>query len=288
MSLESITKGAVNLNIYMAVIRKLEDAVSECENGSNRPKTLSWDEAVAFYTGSREGTDGKDTGKLLHELADTRCANFHTCGADAHKASGHAKVNHEIFQHFKLGQRNLLEGNCEQARINKNFIESRMIIPMIQGTLRYAHINGNEATKNEKAAAEGSAFAAAVLPHVHACNPAAAAKIHENMNFGASTSFPEVKRALEETYGCMQISCEDVGGYYDKAANEYFEGAAPCTGTGSSGGGANALGIAVGVTLIAVCVVAGAVFVARKRRMATEKAPPKRNPIFVTPEEPFT
>lgn len=281
---EAITKGTVSMNIYMAVIRKMEDAVAECERGSSRPKTLSWDEAVAFYTGSKEGTNGQPTGELLHELADSRCANFHTCGSDAHKASGHAKVNYEIFQQFKFGQRNLANGNCAGARENKELIENRMMIPMIQGILRYAHINGDPETKNTKYAAEGTAYAAAVLPLVNSCNPRAAEAINANMNFGASTSFYHVKNALQETYKCLGITCEDVGGYWDAASAEYFEGAGPCTGTGGSG--VNAVAIAVVITIAVVGIVAAAVVIARRRRKA--EAPPKKNPIFVTPEEPFT
>lgn len=274
------------MNVWMAVIRKMDDAIAECEMGSSRPKTLSWDEAVAFYTGSLEGKDGKSEGVMLHELADERCANFRTCGAEADKASGHSKVNHEIFQQFKFGQRNLMEGECDEARSNKNFIENRMIIPMIQGTLRYAHINSNPSTANEKAAAEGTTFAATILPLVHSCNPSAAAAIHENMNLKASTSFYHVKNAFQETYECMGITCEDVGGYYDAAAGTYFEGAEPCSGSGKSG--SSAVGVSIGIIIAVVAVVGGAVFVARRRRMKEVSAPPKKNPIFVTPEEPFT
>lgn len=56
------------MNIYMAVIRKMEDAISECENGSSRPKTLSWDEAVALYTGSKEGKDGRPQANFFMSL----------------------------------------------------------------------------------------------------------------------------------------------------------------------------------------------------------------------------
>ena len=282
---EGVQKGAVNLNVWMAVIRKMNDAVVACETKSSKPKTLDWDEAVAFYTGSTEGTDGSGEGHLLHQLADTRCANFRTCGADADKASGHSKVNHEIFQQFKLGQRNLLAGNCAEVRANKELIESRMLIPMIQGTLRYAHIQSNPDTATEKGAAEGAAFAAAILPVVHSCNTKEAELIYENMKMGASstTNFDHVKNAFQKTYPCMQVSCEDVGGYYDAANAEYFEGAAPCTGTGSSAG--KAFGVAFGVIIAVVAVIVAGLFVVRRRRRASVQAPPRKNPIFVHSEE---
>ena len=46
-------------------------------------------EAVAFYTGALEGTDG--SGNLLHStLADKRCVNFKTCGREGNKLTGTA------------------------------------------------------------------------------------------------------------------------------------------------------------------------------------------------------
>lgn len=283
---EGIQKGAVALNVFMAVVRKMEDAITNCEKKGSKPITLDWDEAVAFYTGSLEGTDGSGDGYLLHQLADERCGNFHTCGENADKASGHAKVNHEIFQQFKLGQRNLKAGNCAEVKANKEFIERQMIIPMIQGTLRYAHIQSNGETATEKGNAEGATFAAAVLPIVHSCNPRDAEIIYDNMKLGASsTNFGHVKNSLQATYRCMGVSCEDVGGYYDSVTNEYFEGAAPCTGSGSSGG--KALAVSVGVIIACAAIIGGALYVLRHRRRTTQPDPPKKNPIFVTPVDDF-
>jgi hypothetical protein len=280
--IEGVQKGVVNLNIWMAVIRKMNDAVYACETNPSKPRTMDWDEAVAFYTGSKEGSDGKGQGALLHQLADERCKNFNTCGADGNEVTGTSKVNHEIFQQLKLGQRNLLAGNCAEVRANKELIESRMLIPMIQGTLRYAHIQSNPSTASEKTAAEGAAFAAAILPMVHSCNTQDAELIYENVKMGApSTNFQHVKNAFQKTYSCMQVTCEDVGGYYDAANSEYFEGAAPCTGSEKG----NALGIAFGVIITVVAVVVAGLFVVRRRRRAAVRAPPKKNPIFVHSEE---
>lgn len=287
MLTEGVKNGVVSLNVWMAVIRKMEDAVLSCEKKLAQPVTMEWDEAVAFYTGSSEGTDGSGNGYLLHQLADDRCVNFHTCGADGDKTR--SKVNHAIFQEFKLGQRNLLEGKCDEVRINKELIETHMIVPMIQGTLRYAHIQSNPDTKTQKAAAEGAAFAAAVLPIIHACNPNDAQMIYDNLKLGASsTNFGHVKNSLQASYQCMGITCEEVGGYYDSVSGEYFEGAAPCSGTGSSSSGGNAVGASVGVLIAVAAVIGAALFVVRRRRRTSEQAPPKKNPIFVTPDEPFT
>jgi hypothetical protein len=97
-----------------------------------------------------------------------------------------------------------------------------MTVPLVQGTLRYAYrvgtIAADQSTKN---AAEGSTFAAALLPLVNYCNPASAATVAGEMKFGlfnVDTSladypdFAAVKTALESTYPCLGITCAQVGG----------------------------------------------------------------------------
>merc|ERR1712048_323413 len=53
--------------------------------------------------------------------------------------------------------------------------------------------------------------------------------IMDNMKIGASsTSFAAVKTAFENTYACMNITCEEVGGLWFSAQGNYYEGAEPC------------------------------------------------------------
>ena len=60
---EAIKKGTAYMNIWMYVIREMEDALDDCKEGCtlencNDDPVHAWDEAVAFYTGSLELTDG--------------------------------------------------------------------------------------------------------------------------------------------------------------------------------------------------------------------------------------
>jgi hypothetical protein len=256
----------------MYVIREMEDALDDCQIGCidcNDDPVHAWDEAVAFYTGSLEGTDGSGTGVLLHSLADKRCANFKTCGQDGQELEGISKINHDIIQQFKAGQSDLLQGKCDDARKKKERIAQLMYVPMIQGTLRYAFITATESTSGEKGEAEGATFAAAVLPMIHACNEGDAQKIYDNMSVGSgkSTDYKAVKQAFEKNYGCMKISCSDVGGLYDDGNMEYFEGMAPCS-RGSSKSSKSKVGIAVGsiVGVLVVIVVAGLLLRRSRRR----------------------
>merc|ERR1712194_589553 len=94
-------------------------------------------------------------------------------------------------------------------------------IPLIQGTLRYAHKIEKKDTE-EKGQAEGATFASGVLPHVHAQGAkggAAAQIIYDNMKVSNNpqTDFSAVKEAFESVYAEMGIDCELIGGYPTKA-----------------------------------------------------------------------
>merc|ERR1740124_1476602 len=65
---EAAKKGTAYMNVWMYVIREFEDAIDDCNIDSidnNYDAAHAWDEGVAFYTGSLEGTEGKgDDGKM--------------------------------------------------------------------------------------------------------------------------------------------------------------------------------------------------------------------------------
>merc|ERR1712164_70816 len=122
---EVIQKGISYLNVFPYVIWEMQDAINDCHDGdlsSNDAATktfgesvYAWDEAVAFYTGSREGTAkggvGDLSGGMQYYLANKRCENFGTCTADTDgdNWSGSSKVNQEVFDLFDLGKRQLKE-----------------------------------------------------------------------------------------------------------------------------------------------------------------------------------
>merc|ERR1712087_383388 len=228
-----IKKGTAYINIWMYVIREMEDALDDCQEACtiencNDDPVHAWDEAVAFYTGTLEGADGSGSGKLAYALADKRCQNFKTCGDMADQTTGSSKVNMEIFKNFGVGKQKLLAGQCASVRTEKANIEMLMTIPLIQGTLRYAWKTDNEAY-SEKAEAEGTVFALGVAPLVAKCDPAAAEVIASNLVVGqaGTCDFPAVKAAFESVYDCMGVDPAMVGGLYDDATGEYFVDAAP-------------------------------------------------------------
>jgi len=134
-----------------------------------------------------------------------------------------------------------------------------MVVPLIQGTLRYAYILCAQLGKAltgkdlEKAEAEGAVFAASVLPLVYACDEDAAETIYNNMRTGASGlhDYSVVKSAFESVYECMGVRNADVGGLWSDETGSYLAGAAPLKVSSSSG--------EPNIGLIVGCVVAGIV-----------------------------
>jgi len=263
---QCIKKGTAYMNVFMYVIREFEDALDDCKDSCiycNDDPVHAWDEGVAFYSGTMEGEQGEGSGKLLHALADKRCGDYNTCVED----TSNSKVNMELFQLFNVGQGQLQTGKCADARVTKDKIVDLMYIPLIQGTMRYAHKVDKLGLTGDKEKAEGAVFAAAVLPRIADANADAANTIYENMKVGAtSTDFKAVRKAFESTYGKLNIQCNDVGGLVD-GAGKYYEGAAPCedSSTKSSSTGAT-VGIVIGSVGGAVAVASlGYIFFLRGR-----------------------
>merc|ERR1711869_133007 len=223
-------KTSAYMNVWMYVIREFEDAIDDCKAGCidcNDDPVHAWDEGVAFYTGSLEGTDGSGSGKMIYALADKRCTNFGTC-----TAAGGSKVNEELFKLFTKGKVALQQRKCDEAKPLKKSIVELMSVPLVQGSLRYAY-KVAKLSGGSKEFAEGAAFSAAILPRIHACSATAAKTISDNMNMETvedarmSAGFTAVKEAFESTYACLGINCAQIGGLI-VSGTEYYPGFSPC------------------------------------------------------------
>ena len=286
---EFTKKGTAYMNSWMYAIREFEDAIDDCTVGDLTSNALSsgpvhaWDEGVAFYAGSTMEFDHllagnlptlDQKGKLAYTLANKRCKNFKTCGPSGDEILGEAKVNIDLFDDFRRGQHELLVGNCAAVVPYKDAIVKKMTVPLIQGTLRYAYkVKNLQGTPKEKG--EGAIFAAAVLPQVHACSPAHAKTIFDNMRADASPTvdFMAVKRAFEACYSSMGVTCKDVGGLYRDATNGYYmdngDDASPCVDPSSSADDdsttvAVAAGIGGGVGAVLLLLVIFMIFKEKK------------------------
>jgi hypothetical protein len=255
---EFVQKGTSYMNSWMYAIREFEDAIDDCAKGeltgnagSTDDSVHAWDEGVAFYVGSipsdamyAEGDQLKKADKTQYGgvqpyvLANKRCKNFKTCGADGNAVSGEAKVNQDLWPLFNGGNQLILTGNCGDVVSIKNQIARKMTVPLVQGTLRYAFKQSAQTQSDlAKAKAEGGVFAAAVLPQVWKCSPEHAATIYKNMNVNNENTvdFNAVKAAFEACYSNMGITCAEVGGLWDKDNSKYYSGVGGTTNKGEAG-----------------------------------------------------
>ena len=138
-----LVQGTAYMNAWMYVVREYEDAIDDCNAGCiggltnadcnqwSAKAVHAWDEGVAFYTGSLEGTDGAGSGVMPYALADKRCANFRTC-LDEDGASGTATVNDNLFDEFGIGIDLLNRGKCAEVPEVVRKIVAQMSVPLIQ------------------------------------------------------------------------------------------------------------------------------------------------------------
>lgn len=229
------------MNVFMYVLREFENGLDYCGDRDYDEGVKFWDKGVAYYTGSSQKQNGQGTGYLLYELANKRCKNFKTCGingdSDGNSGGSNSQVNHEFLELARIGQAQIRNADCKEARITKEKIADIMYIPLVQGTLRYAYkMSIGDAGEKEKG--EGAVFAAAVLPRVFAANPDSAKIIYDNMHVGStSTDFKVVKEAFESEYKNMNIKCDQVGGILHTEG--YVSGASPCKSSSDDDGETN-------------------------------------------------
>ena len=274
--IQGVKKGTVFLGFWMWVLYELEAGIDNCVTGQagNSNAVHRWDEGVAFYTGSLQTTQDTASGNMMYALSQKRCINFNTCGPAGGALTGISQANTKVFAAFNSGLKALEEGRCTDIRPFLDTATAHGAVPLIQGALKYAYTKAGS-TRSTKALAEAATFAAAILPRVASCSSADAAIIYDALKIGAtSTDFKVVKKAFENNYACMNITCADVGGYMEDGV--YLPDAAPCTGSSGSDDDMKQIGLIlsiVGGTLCGIGILFGARMMMKKSKAKKGGAP---------------
>lgn len=214
----------------LQLIGELENAVEECQTCSFPMETCSAvnsiDQAVAYYVGSL----AQGLGNLMYTLADFSCMDFKTCGFAGESFFGASSVNLELFPSFEIMKYSIIEQQCSRARTHKDLLISKLFVPLIQSTLKSLYEMESLDHPTEEAEAQAFMYATSILPLVHNCNPKDASSILNHVRIGQEGKgrFAAVKKALENNYVCMKVTCEEIGGYYDGSVSRYYPGAEPC------------------------------------------------------------
>ena len=272
---QAVQRGTVALSLYMFVIRELENAITDCEDGCidgqcDATRTNSIDIAMSLYAGSLEGQTGSGDGVLMYSLADQRALDFRTAGPSGNHDAGTSWVNLELVKEFKRSQLAFKRRGCTALRGHKERIANLMKVPLVQSTLLYAY-NREFDISTEETEAAGATFTAALLPYLHQCSPNDAQKIYENMAVGSGTvNFGQVKRLLQKHYGCLGVTCEQVGGLW--TVDGYIPGAAPCSGKDSGGPTGPLTLLLVSASLVTVVLLSAYLrsrYLRQRRRMSS-------------------
>lgn len=217
---QTAIKGAQYQNVWMYVIHEMEDAINDCVDNqptSNIGGVKAWDEAWAFYCGSKPGKSGaikrgRAAGCSTWTLGQKRCTQSGTC----QKGGKFAKANVELKKLFKKGMKQLSLQQCNSLLKTKNKIIVHMTAPLIQGLLRYIVVTKKAVSSDkDKPHAEGWAFAAAVLPLINHCNANSARTLVKNLKPNASPpmsdSIDTVANVVHRVLGCLGLNCRCVG-----------------------------------------------------------------------------
>lgn len=246
MRAELATKGAVFQAVWMYMLHEMEEAIVQCKAGNvYRSDTSSsaphrWDEFWAFYAGSLEDADGSGDGEFMWALAEKRCPQFATCDPRGRTAL----ANEKALELAISGLEGTLTGDCASVETAFNAIVDISSIPLVQGLLKNVHdvdpaVNGGSCSSGacsyDEAWGEGWAFAAALLPRLHECDPDVAELLRKNLDVDNGDGVPmkdgyrAVKAKIETTYSCLGITCADVGAY--QSFDGIYEGMDACTDT---------------------------------------------------------
>jgi len=270
MKNELIKKGTAYQTNWMYVIHEFEDAISDCEAGDIFANDLTatgsaphaWDEGWAFYAGSLEGEDGtKGDGVLQYNLANKRGGRMATTVAGA---SGTATANVRALAAAKTGRDLIANEQCEEAKASMASIKKEMLLPLVQGLVEYAYKADPKSDYECKYASdasiaclkewgEGWSFAAGALPLIDQCDSKVAEMVVANLGvtstFGPITAgkmtpktlageqvkdgFVAVKEQVETVYGCLGLTCREVGEWTNDGAVPV--GMEMCKGSGGGG-----------------------------------------------------
>ena len=218
------------------VFRELEHANFLCNAGDcnedscfGKPAVHEVDEAVAFWVGSLEGTDGSGNGVLMYDMAENRAEESGTV------TSGLSGTNTMMLALFTAAKDAIVDADCaggEKATSSLALIQN---IPLVQTLLKYSKLTSGTGT-TPGLEAERVAAAINILPIIHKCSATDAQVIYDNTKVGATVDYPSVEGAVLNSYECLGVTAEDIGTQPETDDSSSSDGGGEGGGGGSSGG----------------------------------------------------
>ena len=205
MSRDLGIESAVVINLWMFIVHTLYSVLDSCELGRNAEEFL--DVAFSLWVGS-EQAEGNNDGFLLYSIAERAEAQF--TGDAIDPGQSEAKANTKLINLFNEA-RQLVHADdyCSSEKFGNlqvivSSMHSTMTIPLIQQLIYHLH-------QEEHTFIELYAFS--IMPLIAGCNPASYNLLKHllvDQRFKID-DLDAVMRALENSYNCLGITCDDVG-----------------------------------------------------------------------------
>jgi hypothetical protein len=211
---------------FLASADSFKYAVNSCTNGDTQTSLKHIDYGTLLLVGSMEGSGSSGNsfgGEFLFTAAKELCSDFDTCITSSGTGVATAAVNEKMMMSINDLAPLISAQSCDEAReMVENTILPAMMIPLIQGTLKYASYNsGLEAGTMDASLSIGDAFSRAVIPLVDQVSPEDANTIKMQMEFQTTASpvsegFDSVADAFRQNVEPMNVKCEEVGTLVDE------------------------------------------------------------------------
>ncbi len=174
----------------------------------------SWDRGASLLVGSIEGSQvgGTINGTSWYSMSKEFCSFFGTCN----DGSSNAKANGRMMTLLQEGTVPLNEGVCNNLGTIVENIESTLLIPLVQGTLHFAVLNGGPSEfRSYESLGAGYALARSILPLLKSGNEAMATVVNDwTSNPSVSEgSHNVVWNAIARTWESFGVNCQDIGEY---------------------------------------------------------------------------
>ena len=204
------TEAALIHNVWMQIVHSLYDVLRGCKTNDADSMNAALDIAAALWVGADQPYAVSDSGNLLYNLAQIAGQRFN-------QANGETLANTKVLDAMNEIQGKISDGTCasgEQGYMDMRYTVNQLIgsmtIPLVQILIH--HI--------QQQPAHGGAdfielYALSILPRVDACNPAAYSTLLSMLvrNPLQADGKEEAIGTLQSVFGCLGITCEDIGSY---------------------------------------------------------------------------
>ena len=204
---------AVALNLWMEAANELFRMVANCRNQELKDDdgVHSIDEAAAYWLGDAKTDRQIENGHLLYALAEDMAVKFDTVSGGGHAQANSNFLNVLQAAKLELSYPSACSEDITTARRVRHLVNqaiSQMMVPMVQALLDAIIVSDRNRVR---------IYAHAVVPQLISCNPTVFEYLKEKLVDGSyvARDEDEIALKLQSVYGCLGITCEDVGFHKD-------------------------------------------------------------------------